>query len=167
MSAQRQFQRSRILAQPGPGRSRRASGPYRDQSSGAHECRAVAAYLALFRTPGDLATPPAQVLRCKREPEAVAARRRAAPSGRASRPSDGTVSHLGALHALFAVHDSVAAAVAAREQGGGRARLTAVREMADMPARVGGGMAFRSSPDGGIFGLPKAPARASVGGKGR
>ena len=64
-------------------------------------------------------------------------------------------------------HDSVAAAVAAREQGGGRAGLTAVREMADMPARAGGGVAFGSSPDGGIFGLPKAPARASVGGKGR
>ena len=113
MSAPRQFQRPRILAQPGPGRSRRASGRYRDQSSGAHECRAVAAYLAPFRTPGDRATPPAQVLRCKREPEAVAARRRAAPSGRASRPSDGTVSHLGAFYAL--------ACLSSGEPGNGRA----------------------------------------------
>jgi len=100
MPPPRQFQRPRILAQPGPGRSRCAGGRHRDQPSGGHECQAGAAFLAPFRTPVDLAAPPAQVPRCKRGPEAVAARRRAAPSGRASRPADGILGHLGALYAF-------------------------------------------------------------------
>lgn len=94
MSAPSQFQRARMLAQGGPGRSRCASGLDPQQSGGAHGGQSVDAYLAALAFAAAPLPRLAQVPQCRRRPEAVAAIRRSAPSALASQLSDGILSYL-------------------------------------------------------------------------